>query len=49
MGKAVSGDNSEQRDAYILVLYVLEELEFAIGALGEHWSAEGLHDLLDRD
>ena len=31
------------------MLYVLEELEFTIGAFGEDGGAEGLHDLLDRD
>jgi len=31
----------------ILVLDVLEELEFSIGALGENRSREWLHDLLD--
>ena len=33
----------------VLVLDVLEELEFSIGALGENRSGEGLHDLLDGD
>ena len=33
----------------VLVLYVLEELEFTVGALGENGGGEGLHDLLDRD
>lgn len=31
----------------ILVFQVLEQLQFSVGALGENWSAEGLHDLLD--
>jgi hypothetical protein len=26
---------------------VLEQLQFSVCALGEHWSAEGLHNLLD--
>lgn len=38
-----------KRSAHILVLYVLEELELAIGAFGEDGGAKGLHDLLDRD
>ena len=29
------------------MLDVLQEFEFAIGALAEDWGAEGLHDLLD--
>jgi len=33
----------------ILVLQVLQELQFAICSLGEDWRAEGLHDLLDGD
>lgn len=33
----------------ILMLNVLEELEFSIGALRENRSREGLHDLLDSD
>ncbi len=31
------------------MLDVLQEFEFAIGALAEDWGGEGLHDLLDRD
>lgn len=34
--------------AYILMLYVLEQLEFTICPFAEYGSAEGLHDLLDR-
>ena len=41
--------NSRERTTDVLVLYVLEELEFAVGALGEDGGGEGLHDLLDRD
>ena len=37
------------RTTNVLVLYVLEELEFAVGALGEDGGGEGLHDLLDGD
>jgi len=33
----------------VLVLDVLEELEFSIGALGENRSREWLHNLLDGD
>jgi hypothetical protein len=29
------------------VSQVLEQLEFSVGSLGQHWSAEWLHDLLD--
>jgi len=29
------------------VFEVLQQLQFSVGALGEDWSAEGLHDLLD--
>jgi hypothetical protein len=35
--------------AHVFVLEVLEQLELTVCALGEHWSAEGLHDLLDGD
>lgn len=49
MGRAMSGDNSRWGDAYILVLYVFEELELAVGALGKYRGAKRLHDLLDRD
>jgi hypothetical protein len=31
------------------MLNMLQELQFAIGSLGEHGGAEGLHDLLDRN
>ena len=37
------------RGTDVFVLDVLEKLELAISALGEHWGAEGLHDLLDRN
>lgn len=33
----------------VLVLDVLEEFEFTVGALGEDGCREGLHDLLDSD
>jgi hypothetical protein len=33
--------------AHILVSEMLEKLQFAVCALREDWSAEGLHDLLD--
>jgi hypothetical protein len=33
--------------AHILVPEMLEELQFAVGALRQDRSAEGLHDLLD--
>lgn len=32
---------------YVLVLYVLEELELTIRSLTQHWSTEGLHNLLN--
>lgn len=35
--------------AHVFVLQVLEQLELTVRALGEHRSAEGLHDLLDGD
>lgn len=35
--------------AHVFVLEVLEQLELTVCALGEHRSAEGLHDLLDGD
>jgi hypothetical protein len=35
--------------AYVLVSQVLQQLELAVSALGQDWSAEGLHDLLDGD
>ena len=31
----------------ILVFEVLQQLQLSVRALGEDWSAEGLHDLLD--
>lgn len=34
--------------AHVLMLYVLQELEFSVGALAEDRGAEGLHDLLYR-
>jgi len=36
-------------EAYILVLQVLQQFQFAVGSLGKHWSTEWLHDLLDSD
>ena len=33
---------------HVLMLDVLEQLEFTIGALGEDGRRKGLHDLLDR-
>jgi hypothetical protein len=35
------------REAYVFVPQMLEQLELAEGALGQHWGAERLHDLLD--
>lgn len=31
----------------VLVTDVLEQFEFTVSSLGENWSGEGLHDLLD--
>jgi hypothetical protein len=35
-------------NAHILVAQMLEQLQLAVGSLGQDRSAEGLHDLLDR-
>ena len=35
--------------SYVLVSQVLKQLQLAVSALREDWSAEWLHDLLDRD
>lgn len=34
-------------ETYILMLYVLEELELTICSLAQNWGTEGLHNLLD--
>ena len=34
---------------YVFMAKVFEQLQLAVGALGEDRRAEGLHDLLDRD
>lgn len=41
--------NSLKREAHILVLEMLEKLQFSVGALGQDRRAEWLHDLLDRN
>ena len=32
----------------VLMLDMLQELQFTVRALAQYWRAEGLHDLLDR-
>lgn len=43
------GDENVTKTDDILMFQVLEQLEFAVGSFRENGSAEGLHDLLDRD
>lgn len=37
------------RRTYILMLQMLQQLQFSVCSLGEYRCAEGLHDLLDRN
>ena len=39
----------ERKRTHIFVLDMFEKFELAIGTLAEDWSAERLHDLLDRN
>ena len=39
----------KKRETDVLMLNMLEKLELAVSSLAEYGSAEGLHDLLDRD
>jgi hypothetical protein len=41
--------NREDSVTYVLVLEVLQQLQFSVGALRQNRGAEGLHDLLDGD
>lgn len=38
-----------RESAYVLVLYVFQQLEFAIRSFAQDGCTEGFHDLLDRD
>ena len=39
---------TEEMETNVLVLNMLQELQFTVGALAQYRRAEGLHDLLDR-
>lgn len=40
---------SKKVEAYVLVPQMLQQLQFPVGSLRQHWSAERLHNLLDGD